>query len=182
MKWWALWIPIYSFFKPRPSPTLKLRFDNVYRGMRVGLTGQLCLNGATEHLINARFLTRNSKLLLEKSQTLSKNRRSFQLTMSRGAVSIIFSKECTKEERDETIKVFKQLDHTKITQDNEIKGYGYRINEFNGVLHGRTQPKQIRSVTTQTNTDPAVGRSTSPSIFETVTNQNQLYFWNIILQ
>lgn len=98
-------------------------------------------------------------------------------TMSRGAISIIFSNECTEVERSELLSLFDGLDHRVIRQDDLVKGFVYRIGDILQVLNRRNQPERALDVATQTD---SIERSISPSIFQDVTGRGQLYGGNVL--
>lgn len=92
--------------------------------------------------------------------------------MSRGAISIIFSNECTENERNELLSLFNGLDHRRVAQDGVVKGFVYRIGDVLHILNRRGQSERSLNAATQTE---SIERSVSPSIFQDITSGGQLY-------
>lgn len=97
--------------------------------------------------------------------------RVLYIKMNKGAVSVIFSDNCSIEEKNKTLNFFKMLDYTNIEQNQEIKGRGFRILEFNSLLKNEAI-KQTRTVATQTKTFERPG---SPSMFASFKSKEKLY-------
>lgn len=89
--------------------------------------------------------------------------------MSRGAISILFSKECTEDERNALLLRFESLNRGTIERNNVIEGYIYRIVDILEILNNNKP-----SIDVAVQTDGAE-RPASPSVFQNIENQSELY-------
>lgn len=84
--------------------------------------------------------------------------------MEKGAITIIFSKNCDKKEKEKLLKKLKHLCRSTV----EHEGFIYMIEDINKVLN----EKKKRDVAIQTELD---SRPCSPSVFSGCKSRNELY-------
>lgn len=89
--------------------------------------------------------------------------------MNQGGVSIIFSGNCSAEEKSRTLQPFEGLRSAPIAKDGLTVGKCFFIQDFNNIIRGKPETKNAATQTI------AAVREGSPSLFEDFSNTKQLY-------